>query len=423
MIVSFVGAGSFDFTGPALRSLIPVAGRHGLQINLCDHDPDSLAAMATICQRLAREAEVSLAVEPFAELGPAVAEAAFVVTTLNHGGLEADIADFWNARDHGFYPKHVDTIGPAGWLRALRMGAFMQRLLSALPGGATVLNLSNPLSIIVRMAHRRGFRAVGFCHGAMNRRSSFRSWLGLTDNPDMEVWGTNHLTYMTTLSLSGRDLYPDLVELLRNNPEHRNWQYNLELYERHGIMPVLEAQHTADFFPGLNDPQSIADYGLHLWEYDSRRVNVGNRRKRMAAFASGEEPIANLHESQEGVAEAIDGLLGGTPHRGILNAPLASPANGIPAGAVVESWLTVDGTGVRFDLPPNLPQEIQQHLQRIQVQQDLAAEAFESGDMGKLMEVYMLEPNCKDKVPVKSMLRRALNEHERLLPDAWRLTP
>lgn len=419
MIVSLIGAGSFDFTAPTLRSLMSVAKRRGLQIHLCDRAPDALDAMTSICRRLADEQGARISIEGHLDLGPAVQEADFVIITLNHGGLDADIADFHNALDHGFLPKHVDTIGPAGWLRALRMGAFMQGLLPLLPDGATVLDLSNPLSLIVRMAHRRGFRAIGFCHGAMNRRASFKAWLSLDENPEIEVWGTNHLAYLTKLRLGGRDRYPDLIAFLRSSTDHLNWRYNLELFDRYGIMPVLEMQHTADFFPGFNDEQSLHDYGLHLWEYESRRVNAGNRRERMDAFASGQRPISELHPSSEGVAEVIDALLGGAPHRGILNAALSEETNGMPVGAIVEGWMTVDAAGVHFDPAPVLPTEVQQHLHRIQHQQDLAAQAFEEGNMEKLMEAYRREPNMTDEETTRSLLRRALREHEALLPGEW----
>jgi len=415
MIVTFVGAGSFDFTGPALRSLMPVAARHGLRIYLCDRDPEALAAMENIARRLAEEYGARVPIERFTDVEPAVKETSFVIITLNHGGLEADLADF----HHGFFPKHVDTFGPAGWLRALRMGSFMRSLLSALPSGATVLDLSNPLSLIVRMAHRRGFRALGFCHGAMNRRASFKSWLGLREDPEMVVWGTNHLSYLTTLRGERRDLYPELVKFLRSSPDHRNWRYNVELYDLYGMMPVLETQHIADSFPGFNDEQSMKDYGLHLWECESRRANAENRRRRIRAFASGESPISEVRASSEGVAEVIDALLGGPPHRGILNAPTPEPTNGMPAGAIAEGWMMVSSRGVDFKLAPSLPKEIQQHLYRIHRQQDLALEAFETGNLEKLVEVYLLEPNLTEEFTARSMLQCALQDHETLLLREW----
>ncbi|NUQ02221.1 MAG: hypothetical protein HUU35_20425, partial [Armatimonadetes bacterium] len=114
MLVTLVGAGSFDFNGPLLRALLPVAARRNLTIGLCDVDPAALDEMAGIAGRLADELGVSVPVERFSRLEEAVAEAAFVTLTLNHGGLRGDLGDYQNALDHGYLPKHVDTIGPAG---------------------------------------------------------------------------------------------------------------------------------------------------------------------------------------------------------------------------------------------------------------------------------------------------------------------
>jgi len=421
MRVALVGAGSLDFTGPLLRSLMPVVRRHSLHISLCDHDPQAMEDMPAIARALADESGTTLEPDGGTSVAEVVGDAQFVVLTLNHGGLTADKADIHNALDHGLFPKHVDTIGPAGWLRALRMGAFMHGLLPQTANDAVVLDLSNPLALIVRMAVRRGLAAFGFCHGAMNRAKSFQDWLGLSEPAQMQVWGTNHLAWLASFRLGGRDLYPDLIGFLQHSPDHAHWRYNVELYERHGMMPVLEAQHCGDFFEGLNDEQALRDYGLHLWEGEPRQANAAQRSQRRADLAAGRRPLSDIGPSCEGVAEVIDALLGGSPHRGILNAPLPEAANGMPAGAIVETWMTVNEGGADIEPPPTLPQALQDHLARIALQQNLAAEAFETGDMSKLLEAMCLEPNIRGEDVARSMLTRALSEHAGLLGSSWRL--
>lgn len=419
MSIVIVGAGSLDFNGPILRSLLPVAAQRGLDLCLCDRDPGALDDMARIADRLAAELDARVPARATVDVADAATDASFVILTLNHGGLAADRADFLNAVEHGYSPKHIDTIGPAGWLRALRMGAFAQRLLSALPVDATLLSLSNPLPLILRIAERRGFRAIGFCHGAENRRASFRSWLGLDAAPELVVWGTNHLAWMTELRLGDRDLYPALVDFLGSSPAHRGWRLNLELYERHGVMPVLEAQHMADFFAGLESEEDLAAYGLRLWEHEPRVKAAEGRRRRRAALASGEMPVSQVRASAEGVAEVVDALLGGPPFRGILNAPLEDHTNGLPQGAIIEGWVTVNAQGTHPDAAPALPVELCDQLRRVHRQQDLAAHAAESGNLEKLVEAWAMEPNMRGTDKVRSMLRRGLAEHQGLLPKAW----
>lgn len=419
MSITLVGAGSLDFTVPLLRVLLPVAARHQRRIVLCDHDPEALDDLRRIAARLAELLDCRAELDTAAEMTAAVADAEFVVLTLNHGGLAADIADFETAVRHGYLPKHVDTIGPAGWLRAARMGVFCDRLLDAMPAGATLLDLSNPLSLLVLMAHRRGRRTVGFCHGAFNRRETFRSWLGLAATPDISVWGTNHLTWLTELRLDGEDLRPKLVEFLRTSPEHRGWRFNVELWDRWGLMPVLEAQHMADFFGGFNDPATLEAYGLHPWD-GATRLAGNDRAARRRALASGETPVSDVRASREGVAEVIDALCGGPAHRGIHNAPLPAAANGLPAGAIAEGWLTVDTAGIHPDPAPALPAELGEQLARIARQQELAAEAAETASPAKLVEALALEPNVAAAGPAEALLRDAVRGHGDRFPPSWR---
>lgn len=420
MDVALVGAGSLSFTGPLLRKLLPVAAEHGLRIMLCDLDEAALGDMQRIAERLAGLLGCPLQVAHSTTLDEALAEAAFVTVTLNHGGLGADIADFTNAVEHGFLVKHVDTIGPAGWLRALRMGAFQQRLLAAMPADATLLNLSNPLSFLLRMAHLRGRRAVGFCHGAANRATSFKAWLDLPAEPRPVVFGTNHLTWTTELTVDGEDVTERLVDFLRSSPDHRHWRLNLELYDRYGTMPILEAQHMADFFGGFNRPEALDAYGLHLWDGPSRVGPAEERTARRRALAAGELAIDSLAPSRESVAEIVSALLGGPVHHGIHNLPLATPANGLPAGGIAEHWCTVDSAGPRLDPPPALPRALHGQLERVHRQQDLAARGCLEDDLDLLIEALALEPNVPDAAVAGDLVRRAIAERPHLFPDAWR---
>ncbi len=420
MDVALVGAGSLSFTGRLLRALLPLAAEHGLRIMLCDLDEVALGDMQRIAKRLAGLLDCPLQVAQATDLDEALAEAVFVTVTLNHGGLVADIADFTNAVEHGLLVKHVDTIGPAGWLRALRMGAFQQRLLAAMPADATLLNLSNPLSFLLRMAHLAGRRAVGFCHGAANRATSFKSWLDLPTAPRPVVFGTNHLTWMTELTVAGEDITERLIDFLRASPEHRHWRLNLELYDRYGTMPILEAQHMADFFGGFNHPAALDAYGLHLWDGPSRVGPAEERTALRRALAAGEVAIDSVAESREGVAETVAALLGGPVQHGIHNLPLESPANGLPAGAIAEQWVTVDSAGARLDPPPAIPRALHGQLERVHRQQDLAARGCLEDNLDLLIEALALEPNIPNAAVAGDLVRRAIAERPQLFPDAWR---
>jgi len=422
MRIAMVGAGSLEFCGPLLRSMLPVVARHGGSIVLCDKDPTAQAEILAIAQRLAEYLDVkdAVAIETSPELTEAVAAADYVTLTLNHGGHAADIQDLQNALDHGLHCKMVDTIGPGSWFRVLRQGELMHRLLDAMPPTATLLNTSNPLAFLGRMTVRAGRGFVGFCHGPAGRARTFAGWLGLDRVPEYQVFGTNHLSWVTTLTLDGEDLLPRLLDYLRSGQAPADWRLGKELLERLGTLPCLEGQHTADFFPGFNDPESMAEYGLRVWDHEPQTQRLAGRLEQRAALASGEQPIDSIGPSGEQVELVLDALAGGAAHRGVHNIALTETVNGMPAGSIAEGWITVGAAGCRLDPPPRLPAEVCEQLARIAEQQDLAAQACENADPAKLVEAMVLEPNMPDEGVAWSMVRRALSEHARLLGPRWK---
>ncbi len=421
MRIAMVGAGSLEFCGPMLRSLLPVAARHRAALVLCDKEPRALADILAIARRLADSLKVreAVAIDAVPDMAAAVAEADYVTLTLNHGGHAADQQDLRNALEHGLRCKMVDTIGPGSWFRALRQGELLHRLLAAMRPEATLLNTSNPLSFLGRMTVRAGRQFVGFCHGPATRVRTIAGWLGLDATPDYTVFGTNHLSWLTALERDGEDLLPRVLRFLESEQAPAGWRLNRELLARLGTMPCLEGQHTADFFPGLNDPEALAAYGLEVWDPAPHTSRLAERLERRAALASGALSIDSVGPSPEGVELVLDALAGGPPHRGVYNVALESPANGLPAGSIAESWLTVEAGGCRPDPPPRLPQEVCDQLARLARQQDLVAQACESASPAKLVEALLLEPNLPSEEVAWSMVRRALSEHAGLLGPRW----
>ena len=421
MQITLVGAGSLEFCGPLLRSLLPVAKRYEATITLCDKDPTAIGEMTAIARRLASDLgqPKAVTVEGETSMTAAVADAQFVILTLNNGGHEADQRDYQNALDHGLLSNHIDTIGPAAWLRALRQGELCHELLSAMRPDATLLNLSNPLAFIGRMAVRAERDYVGFCHGPMSRVRTIADWLGIESMPEFTVFGTNHLSWLTELSVDGESLFPRLLQYLASDDATGDWRLNHELFEAHGMMPVLEGQHTADFFRGLNHRAALHAFGLETWDPHRQTKRLRVRLERRAALASGALDIAELPPSTEGVERVLDALSGGEAECGVYNAALKRRTNGLPQGSIAEGWMNIDQDGCHFIKPPELPEELCEQLERVAKQQDYAAQACEDADPGKLIDAIMMEPNLYRPEVANTMVERALADHAALLGERW----
>ena len=148
--ISFVGAGSAEFTRQLLRDLLSYDDLGPLTLVLHDVDERRLrladdVARLTVAHH-GREAEVRA--EP--DRRAALAGADFVVNTVNVGGHAATLTDFEVPARFGVRQTIADTLGVGGIFRALRTFPVLDALAADMPEvcpDAWLLNYTNPMAM------------------------------------------------------------------------------------------------------------------------------------------------------------------------------------------------------------------------------------------------------------------------------------
>jgi alpha-galactosidase len=143
---------------------------------------------------------------------------------------------------------------------------------------------------------------------------------------------------------------------------------------------------------------------------------------RLNQMADGNMTLAGLQETDsEGALEMIENMAGaGTHYHLAANLPNQGQILNLPAGATVETPVTVDGSGVHPNHTGALPEAIAELCRReIRVAQ-LCVDAAVEGDREKALQSLLLDPVITDIQAAGNILDDYLMSYKEYLPQFWK---
>ncbi len=341
------------------------------EVWLQDCDQARLDVMVAVLAGQAAGIAGAPVVHASTDLRRALSGADFVFSAIRAGGLEGRCCDERVALGEGLLGQ--ETTGAGGLVYGLRtLPAAMEiaRAVAEAAPHAWVINFTNPAGMITQaMQTVLGERVVGICDSPIGLARRACRALGVAPGrARLGYSGINHLGWLHSLTVEGRDMLPDLLarpDLLRTTEEGRlfgpEWlrvlgslpnEYLYYYYfNRDAVFSITAAEETRgeylrrtqsafyrDAASGRRDP-------WELW----REVHRGRDASYMAeSRAAGEERDESDLEAggYEGVAVAIMKAIAGDERAEIiLNVRNGRTLAGLPAEAVVEVPCVVDGSG------------------------------------------------------------------------------
>ncbi|KQW07778.1 6-phospho-beta-glucosidase [Leifsonia sp. Root4] len=175
--------------------------RDGLPIDelwLVDTDPERLALVAGISQRMFAAAGHPGKVIPTTDLVAGVSDADTVLLQLRVGGQAARHGDESFPHDCGCIGQ--ETTGPGGFAKALRTVPVVLQVAETIrkhaKPDAWIIDFTNPVGIVTRALLNEGHRAVGLCNVAIGFQRRFANILGVDHrNVTLDHVGLNHLSW------------------------------------------------------------------------------------------------------------------------------------------------------------------------------------------------------------------------------------
>jgi len=435
-----IGAGSLAFTPGLLAEMATSEVFKGAEIGLIDIDEEKLKIMERVASRVIEETKAELKIETSLDRRDLLKNADFVVITIAVGGVRGIELDVKIAERYGIYHTIADTVGPAGFSRALRhIPPIVEicRDIEKLCSNAIVFNEANPLTALCRAA-RKATKAnvIGLCTGVRGPKYFMPRVIGC--KPEELTFisaGINHLTWILEAHVNGKDVYPEFKRRIKEmrdealrygKPFHA--YVSVELMETFGLYPVQGDHHIAEFFPHFICPETNfgAKYGLKLFPGDTIyseewRNNVWRMVK---GWADGERPIKELIEQRKGVTEhsfvyeLMEIIIKGeTRFFEGVNIPNAGCVEGLPEEAIVEVPAVVGPFGFKGLHVGRLPKGIEATLLHRVIQQELVVEAALTGDKQIALQALALDPMVPTIDIAKNLLEEYIEAHKQFLPQ------
>jgi alpha-galactosidase len=427
--ITFIGAGSVEFTAMLLGDILAYPELRDAVIALHDIDAERLETSAGVAREIARQQAASPTIETFADRRAALEDADYAINMVQVGGHAMTVADQEIPARYGLRQTIGDTLGVGGVFRALRTIPVMEGIaadMAAVCPDAWLLNYTNPMAILCQATYMGTSqkKIVGLCHSVHNTGEELAELVGVPfEEVTFNAAGVNHQAFVLRFERDGEDLYPRLDAAIEADPELRR-RVRVEIYRRMGYFPTESSEHGSEYLSWfLRDDAQIERFRLWVAEYVSRsEENLEEYDRTKAALASA-GPLDLEEPSNEYAPQIIHSIETGTPRVVYGNVHNAGLIDNLPADACVEVPCLVDGTGVNPVRVGSLPPQLAALNRTFLNVADLTVRAALEGRPDRVRQAVLLDPNASSTLTpdaIWEMCDELTAAHGDLIPAALR---
>ncbi|MCZ7414166.1 MULTISPECIES: family 4 glycosyl hydrolase [unclassified Streptomyces] len=429
MRLSILGGGGFRV--PLVYAAL-ARERSGIEeVVLHDTDPARVGVIRSVLAGIDDGPRVRVA----EGLDEAVRGTDFVFSAIRVGGTAGRVRDERTALAEGVLGQ--ETVGAGGLLYGLRTVPVAREIaqrVRALAPDAWVVNFTNPAGVVTEvMSAVLGDRVIGICDSPVGLvRRAARAAGADPDAVGYDYLGLNHLGWLRSLTLDGRELLPGLLadpEALGSFEEGRlfgaPWlaalgvlpnEYLHYYYFRRETLTAARAagetrgeflarQQDAFFTRASRDPAAAP----RLWEAARREREETYLAEARAASGGWRRDACDLDGGgYDRVALALmRAIAEDRPRRLVLNVRNAGTIAALPDEAVVETVCEVDARGARpLPCPPPGPAELGLMLQVKAAEQGVVTAAAD-GSRRTALRALALHPLVDSPAVADRLLARA----------------
>ena len=365
--VAYIGGGSRGWAWGFMKDLANDPQICG-EVRLYDIDPDAARRNEIIGNKISAhpDAKSRWKYTVAESLQQALTGADFTVISILPATFEEMRSDVHAPERLGIYQPVGDTVGPGGFMRAVRTIPMFKVIAEAIHDYAPdtwVINYTNPMSLCVRTLYEvfPGIKAFGCCHEVFGTQGLLCAMLKNKTGIEAKrqdlyttVTGINHFTWLTSASYKGIDLMPMYREFAEKYWEtgydeggDKNWmnsnfncaqRVKFDLFLRYGAIAAAGDRHLAEFVPRwyTMTPETVKQWKFNLTHVDWRVCDLKDRMQRSDDLISGKTPVDLTPSGEEGHL-LLKALLGLGDLVSNVNVPNRGQCPDLPLGAVVET--------------------------------------------------------------------------------------
>lgn len=423
MKIAIVGGGSLMWAFGFSRQIIHSQKLRPMQLVLHDIDAEALQLVAAAVGHYNAAGGNPIRIETDAVLESALSGADYVLVSISTGGLQTMRHDLEIPEQYGIYHTVGDTVGPGGWLRAVRNIPVFHHLAETMQRycpDAWMLNVSNPLTPLTRVPHRNfGIKTIGMCPGVENTVRALARLAGASkDAPvDYVVSGIDHGSWLLKLHAGNMDVLKTLKTMgycrsddklperqmesddpIASNPA---WiRAGFAVWREIGYLPSIADRHTIENWPWfLPSLETSALFGIKRTSIADRTQYRREARENLEAYlrspnetalgalSHGDDPVVKVIEALNGFAS----MLWGSNYMNVGQIP------GFPEGAVVETRCLFDAAGVHPLCSP-MPDLLKALVLPQVLRQEAIIDVALTGSFDELVALVTTDPLCS-RVP------------------------
>ncbi|HEY7399345.1 MAG TPA: 6-phospho-beta-glucosidase [Actinomycetota bacterium] len=415
--VAVVGGGS-TYTPELVEGFVTRGDRLPVdELVLLDVDPDRLAVVGALAERMVRKAGWPGAIRLTQSRDEALEGADFVIVQLRVGGQAARLTDETIPPSYGCIGQ--ETTGPGGFAKALRTVPVVLELAretSRLGApGAWFVDFTNPTGLVTQALLDEGHRAIGLCNVAIGFQRRFAAHFGVApDRVRLDHVGLNHLSWERAVFVEGVDRLAELLEAAADLVADEA-DMPVELVRALGAIPssylhyyyltseVLEHQRSHP--SRAEEVMRIEAELLELYRDPELDVKPKLLEERGGAFYS------------DAAAALVASLHAGTGDVQVVNVRNVGAIPNLPADDVVEVSATIDRDGAHPIATAPLAPEMLGLVQHAKAYELLAIEAATTGNRTTALKALMANPLVGDYRVAAPLLDALLDANRELLPQ------
>ncbi len=441
--ITLLGAGS-GFTPRLLNDVLRTPGNRGGVIALVDIDRRRLKTMKALIEKLiARRKAKNWSVLASPDRRSVLKGSDYIVNCIEVSGLACVRHDNDIPAKYGIDQCIGDTIGPGGLFKALRtIPVWLEVLQDAerLCPQAIVLNYTNPMNMLCLAAARTSYmQVVGLCHSVQGTGHLLAKRTGIAyDEMEWECAGINHLAWFTSLKHGGKDLYPQLFKMARqdlagkaSDPEDAEDLVRKDMMLHFGAFITESSGHLSEYLPYYRKRKDLIEKYCRPKYHGESSFYANNWPEWRAAadasrdaMLSGKEPI-DWERSWEYASWIIEAREKDVPTRIHGNVPNGIDFQGslitnLPVNGCVEVSCLVDRNGVQPTRYGALPAQMAALCVSNMSMFDLGATAAIERSKEAAIHALMLDPltaTICSPAEIKAMALEMFAAEREFLPD------
>lgn len=448
--LTIIGAGSVMFTRQILSAAFAYPALQNLEVCLHDINPEALKTTGKLVQLMIAQANLSATVLLETDRRKALANADFVICSVQVGGLEAWYLDRDIPKKYGVDQEVGDTLGPGGIFRGLRHIPVLVELLRDMEKvcpNALLMNYSNPLAPLVWAASNVSeIRTVGLCYGVTYTVSQLAGYLGIgtwVEHPSTpELWeellfasvpddlefsfgGINHLCWVLEARYKGQDLQSAIQKLPDNKKVYTADGVRCEMLKAFGYWCTENHWHCTDYVPYFRkSPEMIDRFLPQRWNLMALEEQVRVRSERIITEQLSGSVAIPLKRNALNAPKIMNAVISGERVRINGNVPNRFEdgllVENLPADCAVEVPAWVDDKGLSPQQVGALPTQCAAVCRTNTNVQELLVQAALTGNRDTVKHACMLDPVTSTICTldqISKMVDEMLNAESRWLPQ------